>query len=235
MEQNTLGNQKIRVAVVDDHQSALDSYTYRLSTRSNIEIVGSARYGNDLLPLLENTAVDVLVLDIGVPNSPEDRNPYPILFLLPELLKKYAELAILVISMHDQRTLVKAVLEAGASGYILKEDREAIVQLADAVTLINTGGIYVSKQLRDVLAEGERLSAPHLSKRQREALSLAAAYPDIKTEELGARLNIAPSTLRNLLSKAYKTLKVRNRSAATQKARDLGLISPFTEYPQVKE
>jgi DNA-binding NarL/FixJ family response regulator len=234
MNQDFSANEKIRVAILDDHQSALDSYSYRLSARGNIEIVGSARYGNDLLPLLETQKIDVLVLDIGVPNSQDDRNPYPILYLLPELLKKHPELSVLVISMHDQRTLVKAILDAGASGYILKEDHEAIVQLADAVTLINTGGVYVSKQLRDVLAEGESRSAPHLSKRQREALSLAAAYPDIKTEELGARLNIAPSTLRNLLSKAYKTLNVRNRSAATQKARDLGLISPFTEYPQVK-
>jgi DNA-binding CsgD family transcriptional regulator len=64
-------------------------------------------------------------------------------------------------------------------------------------------------------------------------LSLAAAFPEISTEELAQRLNIASSTVRNLLSKAYKRLKVRNRLAATERARNLGLISPYPEQPNL--
>jgi two-component system response regulator NreC len=216
----------IRVAILDDHQTSLDSYTFRLQGSPNIQVVATANYGNDLAPMLEANEVDVLLLDVNVPNSEEDRNPYPLLALLPEIIDTHPEMHILVISMYDQRTLVKAVIEAGATGYILKEDREAIQQLAEAVTLVNTGGVYLSKQLRDALGNAGVEQVPLLSKRQREALSLAAAYPDIKTEELGDRLNVAPSTLRNLLSKAYKRLNVRNRVAATEKARRLGLITP---------
>lgn len=227
---------KINVAILDDHQSSLDSYAFRLSTNKNIEVVATASYGNELEPLLETNRVDVLVLDVSVPNSQEDRSPYPILYLLPRLRKAYPKTAILIISMHNQRSLVKAVLDAGASGYILKEDRDAIIQLAEVVTLVKTGGIYISKQLRGLLSEskvdGEEVQV--LSKREREALSLSAAFPNITTEELGKRLDIAPSTLRNLLSKAYRRLKVRNRTAAIERARQLGLIGPIPAEPDVK-
>lgn len=222
-------SQPIRVAILDDHQTSLDSYTFRLQGHPHIQVVGTANYGNDLPGMLQAGDVNVLVLDVNVPNSEEDRNPYPLLVLLPEIKREHPEMHILVISMYDQRTLVKAVIEAGATGYILKEDREAIQQLGEVVTLVNTGGMYLSKQLRDVLGDPAVETVPFLSKRQREALSLAAAYPDIRTEELGERLNVAPSTLRNLLSKAYKRLNVRNRVAATEKARRLGLITPFNE------
>lgn len=220
--------EKIRVAILDDHQSAVDGYTLRLSSNENIQVVGTASYGNDLGQLLEERKVDVLVLDVGVPNSSEDSSPYPLLHILPRLRKAYPHMSILVISMYDQRALVKAVLDAGATGYILKDDREAIIQLAEAVTLVNTGGIYLSQKLRSLLVDsGASGGSLVLSKRQQEALSLAAAYPDIMTGALAELMNIAPSTVRNLLSKAYKRLSVGNRSAATQKARDLGLITPY--------
>jgi DNA-binding CsgD family transcriptional regulator len=64
-------------------------------------------------------------------------------------------------------------------------------------------------------------------------LSLAAAYPNITTLALAERMHIAPSTVRNLLSKAYKRLHVRNRSAATEKARRLGLIAPHLPDPSI--
>ena len=219
---------KIRVAILDDHQSALDGLISRLSAKENIQVVGTAAYGNELDSLLGQHQIDVLVLDVGVPNSAQDSSPYPILHILPRLRKTYPQMAILVISMHDQRALVKAILDAGATGYILKDDRQASIQLAEAVTLVNTGGIYLSEKLRFLLVDSNAKD-DHLwlSARQREALSLAAAYPDITTEALAARMNIAPSTVRNLLSKAYKRLHVRNRTAATEKARALGLIAPY--------
>lgn len=224
---------KIRVAILDDHQSSLDSYTLRLTGKGNIEVVGTAGYGVELVPLLEENQVDVLILDVGVPNSEEDRNPYPILHVLPRLRKSYPLMAVLIISMYDQPNLIKAALDAGASGYILKEDREAIVQLAEVVTLVRTGGIYLSQKLRSMLVDAGAHRGPLLSARQKEALSLAAAYPDISTQEMAERMNIASSTVRNLLSKAYKRLKVHSRSAAIEQARALGLISPYHPGPNL--
>jgi DNA-binding NarL/FixJ family response regulator len=225
---------KIRVAILDDHQSVVDGYTFRLSANKNIQVVGSANYSNQLNALIERGNVDVLLLDVSVPVSEQDQNPFPLLFELPRLKNDYPELAVLVISMHGERPLVRAVLDAGANGYILKDDREATLQLAEAVTLVSTGGIYLSKQLRNLFTESGPLDvAQSLSKRQLQALSVCAAYPEITTEDIAKQMNIAPSTVRNLLSKAYRRLRVRNRTAAITRARQMGLITPYPPQPHV--
>src|SRR3990172_10084746 len=114
-------DKKIRVAILDDHQSVIDGYVFRLSSNKKIQIVGSATYGAKLDDLVGRGNVDVLLLDISVPTSEDNDNPYPVLSQLPKLHKQYPDMAILIISMHTERPLVRAVLEAGANGYVLKK------------------------------------------------------------------------------------------------------------------
>jgi len=70
-----------------------------------------------------------------------------------------------------------------------------------------------------------------LTARQLQALSLCAAYPDATTGELADMLGVAHSTLRNLLSEAYLRLDVRNRTAAIEQARKMGLIAVHEPTP----
>ncbi|MCW5876776.1 MAG: response regulator transcription factor [Anaerolineales bacterium] len=224
--------EKIRVAILDDHISSLDSYQMRLSAGRNIEVVASRHFGDELPELFTSGPIHVLILDVGVPNSEQDRNPYPILHVIPGLREEHPEMGILIISMYEQPVLVRLLLEAGANGYILKEDQDAIMHLAEIVTSVSTGGIYLSRRLRGLLADaGTAEEARLLSKRQHEALSLVIAYPQMTTEELGVRMNVASSTARNLLSRAYRRLGVRSRIAAAQRARELGLQIIFPEEP----
>lgn len=223
---------KIRVAILDDHQSVIDGYAFRLSANKNIQIVGTANYGSQLEDLVSSGNIDVLLLDISLPVSEDNQNPYPVLNSLPHLRKQFPQMAVMVISMHAERPLVRAVMEAGANGYLLKDDHDAILQLAEAVTLVSTGGIFLSKQLRNLYSQPEPMgAAQNLSKRQLEALSICAAYPEINTEELAQKMAVATSTVRNLLSHAYRRLHVHNRTAAITRARQLGLITPYSPQP----
>jgi DNA-binding NarL/FixJ family response regulator len=233
MPRTQSSNGKIKVAILDDHQSALDGYAYRLSSHKNIEVVATANFGDQLAPLLVQNEVDVLVLDVNVPTSESDHNPYPLLYLVPRLRADYPNMAILIISMHKQRTLVRAVMEAGANGYILKDDRQAIVQLGEIVKSVAAGGVYFSEQSYAVLSEKSPLvdDVQVLTKRQLQALSYSAAYPDVSTKQLAKELSIGPSTLRNLLSTTYGRLGVNSRAAAIAKARELGLITPYPPEP----
>jgi DNA-binding NarL/FixJ family response regulator len=216
---------KIRVAILDDHQSIIDGYTLRLSSSPEIEVVASATYGEELQPMLARHSVDVLLMDIGVPESRDNPNPYPILTVLPRLLQSYPNLTVIIISVYNQGTLIRAVVEAGASGYILKEDNAAIQNLSAIVRSVSHGGVYFSQQANQKLLKGLS-KEPLLTPRQLQALSFCAAYPDATTAELAKKMNVANSTMRNLLSKAYVRLGVNNRSAAVLKARTLGLITP---------
>jgi DNA-binding NarL/FixJ family response regulator len=218
----------IRVAILDDHQSIIDGYQLRLGKLPDFEIVATAYYGEELEPMLAAYPTDVLVLDVTVPASATNPNPYPILHLIPKLLQRYPTLVVLVVSMHDDRALIQAVIEAGASGYILKDDREAIVDLAAVVRTVAHGGIYFSRQAHQQLRQyGAAPDEPLLTQRQLEVLSMCAAYPNLSTSDLAQKLNIANSTMRNLLSEAYLRLQVINRTAAIAKARQLGLITPY--------
>ncbi len=216
---------KIRLAILDDHQGIIDGYLYRFSSAPDIEVVTTLSYGEALEPFLAGSPVDVLILDVQVPSSPENLNPYPILYLIPRLLQIYPDLAVLVISMHAQRTLINAVMEAGASGYVLKDDQTSIRELPAIVRSVAGGGIHLSQLAYQQLLK-RQTADQELTSRQLEALSLSAAYPDASTSELARAMNVANSTLRNLLSGAYMRLNVRNRTAAVAKARQMGLITP---------
>ena len=218
---------KIRIAILDDHQGIIDGYLYRLSNAPDIEVVFTISYGEELEPTLAQQPVDVLLLDVSVPTGPQNANPYPILHLIPRLLQFHPKLEILVISMYSQRALISSIMEAGASGFILKDDQLAIRELVAIVRLVAHGGIHLSQKAHQELMKRSagNLSQP-LSNRQTEALSLCAAYPEEDTSFLAQRMGVANSTIRNLLSGAYLKLNVRNRAAAVAKARQLGLLAP---------
>lgn len=222
---------KIRVSILDDHQSIVDGYLYRLSNTPQIEVVATMFYGEELESTLPSKPTDVLILDVNVPTSPTNVNPYPILHWIPQLLQIYPSLNVLVISMHAQRTIIKAVMEAGASGYILKDDQATLRALPSVIISVAQGGIHLSRQAHDLLlrkGSQDDLDLP-LTSRQQEVLSLLTAYPDLTSANIAQKLGVRHSTVRNLLSDAYLRLGVRNRSAAIAKARQLGLITPVVQ------
>src|SRR5215208_1036864 len=162
---------KIRVLIMDDHQSIVDGYLYRLSQVPEIEVVATLAYGEELEPTLKKQPTDVLILDVHVPVSSKNPNPYPILHTIPKLLHLYPDLEILVISMFGDRSLIRAVVEAGASGYILKNDSQMIQELGKTIISLVNGDICFSERAWKVFLgkKDEPFTA-----RQLEALSLCA-------------------------------------------------------------
>jgi len=222
----------VRVTILDDHQTIVDGYRYRLEQFPGVEVVAAIMRGEELEPALEEHPTDVLLLDIGVPTAQDNPNPYPILHVIPQLLQLYPNMSVLVISMYAERGLIRSVMEAGASGYILKDDQSAICDLGNVVLSVASGGIYFSQKAHQLYAQylsknGREL----LSTRQLEALSLSAAYPNCTSADLAQIMDISHSTIRNLLSGAYFKLDVRTRAAAISKARRLGLIAPEPPIP----
>ncbi len=219
---------KIRVAILDDHQGIIDGYRFRLGDAPDVEVVGAAMAGDELETLLAEHPADVLLLDINAPSTRRSPNPYPVLHILSELVEQHPNLHVVVISMHHERALIRAVMQAGASGYIFKDDADKIRDLAAIVTSAAHGGIHFSDEARDEwLKRRPGEPVPYLSRRQSEVLSLAASNPEWSSSDLAAQMGVTSSTVRNLLSGTYLKLGARNRGAAVIKARSLGLITPF--------
>lgn len=218
---------KIRVIILDDHQSITDGYCYRLSLIPKIEISATLTHGEELEPALALQPADVLLLDVHVPTAPDNPSPYPILHLIPRLLQMYPGLNILAISMIAERGLIRAVMDAGASGYLLKDDAESIQDLGNVILTVADGGVHFSPQARELLMRSQAMTdGEALTHKQVAALSLCLAYPNDSTSDLAKKMDVAHSTLRNLLSGAYLKLGINNRMAAVAKARQLGLITP---------
>jgi len=213
----------INVAILEDHQSTIDGYRLRLSEQPAIEVVASCLFSEALFNMLKQNSIDVLILDINVPISKNNRNIQPIHQMITALKDKYPELVILVISMLAQRTMIKTILKAGTSGYILKDDYDSIRNLGKIVETLAEGGTFMSNRVRDIFFNGHANDLM-LTQRELEVLSICAAYPDESTAELAERLKVANSTVRNFLHKIYIKLQVHGRAAAILKAQDIGLL-----------
>lgn len=224
--------QRVHVAILDDHQSIIDGYTYRLKSTPGIELVATALFGNELEAMLQNHFVEVLLIDLSVQTSANDPNPFPVLRTIPQLLQEYPDLKVLVVSMYAGPGLIRTIMEAGVSGYITKDDHEALKNLGRIVLSASDGDIYFSQEAYSLYRQYEKIrTGDLLTPRQIEALSLCALYPDISTAELAKILAVSNSTARNLLSGAYLRLGVHSRIAAIEKARELGLITPHPPGP----
>lgn len=224
---------KIRVAILEDHQIVADGYTFRLQDPTQFEIVGIAKVYSEWEPLLATHPVDVALMDVKVPISLYNPDPYPILSVIPQLIQAYPETAFLVISAYTEPTLIQGVMKAGANGYILKDDNALLRELKNVLFSVVAGrGIYLSPQAKELLLQREAISTElGLTPRQIEAISLCAAYPAASTSELAARMNVSFSTLRNLLSQTYLRLGVSGRNAAVLKAQQLGLLTQAEQPP----
>lgn len=222
-----MAKEKIKVAILDDHQPIIDGYVFRLNDHPQIEIVATARYGNQLDSMLENHLIDVLILDVEIRNDQESEAHFPTPHAIPRLLKIYPYLKILIISMHNHRILIKNLLDYGASGYILKDDYELINQLGDVIVSTYHGEMTISNDPYQSLKEKfAKTDFPKLTPREFETLSLIFVKPDDLLIDLAEELGIAASTLRNSLSKIYLKLGVNSQLAAILKAQDLGLLPP---------
>jgi two-component system nitrate/nitrite response regulator NarL len=225
----TEAKKKIRVAILEDHQSIIDGYLFRLGGNPDIELVGVAGFGSELDSLLETVAVDVLFLDVQVKTSPDNPAPYPIFHYMTRLGQLYPEMAILIISMIDNRTLIGELMKSGAKGYIIKDESAVIAKLSEVVESVANGNNYVSQRVYELINEpASARKKPVLTPRQLEALSLCAAHPNWNRNELAAAMVVTPPTARNLLSGAYFRLGVNTLSGAVQKAVELGLVTKGT-------
>lgn len=218
---------KIRVAILDDHPMIVEGYLAKLGKDPQIEVTATMSVADLLEPVLQKGEVDVLILDVSVPTSAENRNPYPILHVIPDLLEKHPNLNILVISMRVDRGLIREVMAAGANGYILKDDQNANTSLPWIIKSVAEGGVYLSEEAGTLYGKQlENENGKQLSSRQLEALSLCSAYPGEKSIVLAKKMYITHSAFRTLLSGAYIKLGARNRTEAIVMARQMGLITP---------
>jgi len=212
-----------KIAIIEDHQGIIDGYKFRLQNAEDIEIVDIAMNGEELDALLAvRQEIDILIMDINVPVSSQNNNYFPILQLVPKILENHTNIRDLIVSMLSELNLVKELVDAGISGYVVKGDVESIRALPTVLRKIHRGELYFSESINGKLQEF--VNQFGLTNRQLEILSVCAAYPDLTSDQVAEMIDITSSSLRTTLSAVYSRLNVRSKAAAIFKAKDLGLI-----------
>ena len=132
----------IKVFIADDHSLIREGFKKLLKDEMDIEVVGEAGNAKDTMEFVLKNNVDVLSLDINLPDKSG-------LDLLKELREFKPELRVLILSMHPEDRFAMRVLKAGAFGYVTKES--AGEELVKAIRKVHNGGKYVSATLAEKL------------------------------------------------------------------------------------
>lgn len=216
----------IKVIFLEDSQNSLDGFFFRLRDAKDIEIVETFEFWDPFQSYmrLHATELQVAILDVKLYVSKENDSIYPIFSAIPELLNLNPALTILVISDHGGRALIQSALEVGATSYILKNDRDSMLNLEDIVKEVLDRDVFVPEKTREILKRNQSDEDLTLTMRQLEALSLMFSHPHLSQVKLAELMHVKHSTFRNLLSQSYVKLSVPNRHAAHEKLREMGLI-----------
>jgi two-component system response regulator DegU len=211
----------IRVVVVDDHPVVRAGMRLVLDAADDIVVVGEGASGADALQLTAQHRPDVLVLDVNLP----DLNG---LEVTQQLREQGATTAILILTIQDDKQTIFGLLEAGAGGYILKD--EALETLVSAVQATARGDSWLSPAVaRQVVHRAIERSPPPrkepplpLTPREVEILRLLARGFD--NAAIAQQLTVTRRTVQNHVSRIYGKLKVSTRTEAALFAIRQGLV-----------
>lgn len=216
------GNEPIRVVLADDHAVVRKGIREFLEAESDIVVVAEAADGNQAVALVAEYQPDVAVLDIQMPGMTG-------IEATRHIKAEYPEVRVLVLSAYDDDPYVFALLQAGASGYVLKTASPS--ELVRAVRAVHRGESAldpaVTQKVVQHLASGRPLGAQGsveaLTQREVEVLRLAAKGQTNKA--IGQALGISDRTVQGHLANIYGKLNASSRTEAVTQALKLGWIT----------
>jgi DNA-binding NarL/FixJ family response regulator len=217
-------DQPIRVVLADDHAVVRQGIRQFLETGSNIAVVAEASDGLEAVKLIREHRPDVAVLDIQMPGQSG-------IEVTRTLRAERFPVGILILTAFDDEPYIRAVLQAGANGYVLKTaDAQEIVE---AVQAVNEGKSAldpaIARKLMAQMARPEAMATrvEPLTERELEVLRLAAK--GYTNKAIGAQLSISDRTVQGHLAKIYDKLHSASRTEAVMRGVTLGLIPPVLD------
>lgn len=200
----------IRVLLAEDQQMMRGALALLLGMEEDIEVVAQVESGDRVVAAAIDTRPDVALLDIEMPGRGG-------LDVAADLRARLPGCKVLILTTFGRPGYLRRAMEAGASGFLLKDS--PFEELADAIRAVLTGRRVVDP----VLAAAALAAGPNpLTDRERDVLR--AADGGTTVADIARRLSLSPSTVRNYLSAAIGKTSARNRFEATLTARRNGWL-----------
>lgn len=194
---------KIKVFIADDHAIVRKGLRLILSETPDLKVIGEAENGNDLLQKVRKVSVDVVLMDIGMP----EKSGWDVLI---QLQREYSTLPVLILSIYPEEDYAVQFLKAGASGYLSKTS--APEQLVEAIRKVAQGGKFVSPSLAEKLAsdlgrDSEKPLHHSLSPRELQVLCLIASGKTVK--EVAGELALSVPTISTHRARILEKMKMK--------------------------
>jgi DNA-binding NarL/FixJ family response regulator len=211
-----------RIMLVEDHHIVRAGLHKLLEAEDGIEVVGEARNGREALDVVATCAPNVVIMDVEMP----DLNGVD---ATRQLLADHSDVKVIALSMHTERPFVLGMMDAGASGYVLKDS--VWDDLVQAIETVLAGQTYLSPKVAGVVVEGyrQRAASPEggpaeeLSPREREVVQLVAE--GLSTKQIAEKLHISPKTVETHRGRIMSKLDVHNVAQLIRYAIQHGLTS----------
>jgi two-component system response regulator NreC len=213
---------KIRILLADDHTILRAGLKMMLNAQPDMEVVGEAQDGRQAIEEVQKLRPDIVLMDITMPDLNGIEAARQIKRLIPDV-------KILMLTMHEHDEYVFQALQAGASGYMLKE--AADTELITALHVITSGQFYLSPTAQSVVVGDylqkvrtgeERDSYSSLTEREREILKLVAE--GFTNNQIAERLIISPKTVDTHRTHIMDKLNMHSRAELIKYAMRRGLL-----------
>lgn len=213
----------IRLVIADDHAIVREGLKRIVGDVADLQVVGEAADGTEVMQRVRELDFDVLVLDLSMPGRSG-------MELIKLVKSEKPKLRVLVLSMHQETQYAVRAIKSGASGYLTKESAPA--QLEQAIRKIASGGAYISAEVAEQLAlgamPGAQSAAPHetLSDREFEVFRMLVAGDSVS--DIAARLNLSVKTVSTHKANLMQKLGLSNQSELVRYALKHGLADPLS-------
>ena len=213
---------KLRILLADDHRLMRRGLRTLLEGEQDMDIAGEADNGRDAVRLALELKPDVVIMDVTMPELNG-------VMATRRIRRDNPDAKVLALSMHPGGKVISEMLQAGASGYLVKSC--ALEELTDAVRSVQQGKVYLSPEIAGPvvddyvqrLTSGQRVGASPLSDREREVLQLVAEGKS--TKEIASDLHITPKTVEAHRQHIMDKLDIRSIAELTKYAIREGLTS----------
>jgi len=207
----------IRVVIADDHTILREGLRQLLTAASDIEAVGEAADGHEVLARVRSLDFDVLLLDMSMPGKSG-------IELIKQVKSEKPRLRVLVLSMHEETQYAVRAIKAGASGYVTKDS--AGTQLVTAIRKVAAGGAFISAEIAEQLALGAMPDAegpPHVRLSDREFEVFQRLVAGESVTDIAATLNLSGKTVSTHKARMMEKLGLHNQADLVRYAMKHGL------------
>ena len=202
----------MKVLVADDHRLMVEGIRRALEGADEIEVVGEASTGSQVLPLVRRLRPDVVLLDMRMPQMDG-------LTCLDQLRKSFPDVKVIVLSVFSDPERIQAAFKHGASGYIVKSVNP--LDLPAAIRQAVDGTVFHAIGLPEV---DERSLGKAAGLTERELSILKAVAQGLSNAAIGKELWVTEQTVKFHLTNIYRKLDVSNRTEAVRYAHDHAIV-----------